>query len=131
MNNYYHIGTDEPSKPAPLPKRFKIKYSFQGQKFDYALPILGVDVEFLKARREEVRDCFAQLSLRIGKINIVTSTGVAEMDTAAKLSKYYFYASKLIERKYLDLTVVKRVANEEERLSNEKHMREMYRERTS
>ena len=91
-------------KAAPLPARFKIKYVFQAHKFDYQLPLVGVDVEFLKTRREEVRFCFGRLSQRIGQINIVTSEGVAEIDIAAKLTKYYFYASKLIERKYLDLT---------------------------
>jgi len=117
-------------KKSPLPNRFVIKYVFKEWQFDYLLPLTGVDVEFLKARREEVRGCFAQLAERIGKINIVTSTGVAEMDTAAKLTKYYFYASKHIEAKYLELTVVKPVATESERLSNEKHMREMHREKT-
>lgn len=119
------------NKVAPLPERFKIKYSFKDPAFDYTFPMLGVDVEFLKARREEVRNCFAQLAVRIGQINIVTAHGVAEIDTAAKLTKHYFYASKYIERKYLDLTTVKRVATEEERLSNEKHMREQFRERTT
>ena len=92
------------SKVAPLPERYKIKYSFKDPAFDYAFPAVGVDVEFLKARRAEVRDCFAKLAVRIGQINIVTSKGVAEIDTAAKLTKHYFYASKYIERKYLDLT---------------------------
>ena len=92
------------AKVAPLPERFKIKYSFKDPVFDYSFPMLGVDVEFLKARRAEVRECFAQLAVRIGQINIVTAQGVAEIDTAAKLTKHYFYASKYIERKYLDLT---------------------------
>jgi hypothetical protein len=90
-------------KIAPLPERFKIKYSFKNPAFDYAFPMVGVDVEFLKARRAEVRECFAQLAVRIGQINIVTSKGVAEIDTAAKLTRHYFYASKYIERQYLDL----------------------------
>lgn len=90
--------------PSKLPERFKIKYSFKDPAFDYAFPMVGVDVEFLKARREEVRFCFAQLAERIGQINIVTSKGVAEMDTASKLTRHYFYASKYIEQKYLDIT---------------------------
>ena len=92
------------TKSAPLPERFKIKYSFKNPAFDYAFPMVGVDVEFLKARRAEVRECFAQLAVRIGQINIVTSKGVAEIDTAAKLTRHYFYASKYIEQKYIDLT---------------------------
>ena len=118
-------------KDAPLPERFKVKYVFKEWQFDYILPLTDVDVEFLKVRREEVRDCFAQLAKRIGQINIVTSKGVAEMKTAAKLTKYYFYASNVHESKYLDLTTLKRVATESERLSHEKRMREQFREKKS
>ena len=120
-------------KKAPLPARFKIGYSFAIPEFDYILPLTGVDVEFLKERRKEVRYCFEQLAKRIGQINIVTSKGVAEMDTASKLTKYYFYAAKCIENKYLDLTTdrLTRKPTREETESYENHMREMYRERST
>jgi len=116
-------------KESTLPERFKVKYAFNANRFDYELPLTGVDVEFLKERREEVRDCFTQLAKRIGQINIVTSTGVSEMDTAAKLTKYYFYAAKCIENKYLDLTTDR--LNRPTTEAQEKYLREMYRERST
>jgi len=115
-------------KKSPLPERFKIKYEFCVNNFDYLLPLTGVDVEFLMERRKEVRECIFKLSERIGQINIVTSKGVAEMEVAAKLTKYYFYASKHLESKYLDLTTDR--TNDPVSEEYAKHMREMHREKT-
>lgn len=82
-----------------LPERFKIKYVFAEFSFNYELPLLGVDLEFIKERRIELNDCLQKLAKKIGQINIASKKGAADFDTANKLVKYYHFAKVTLDIK--------------------------------
>lgn len=77
----------------------KIEFKFARHNFQYDLPILGVDLEFVAARKLEVIECMYQLAKKIPNINIASKEGVAAFSLANDLVKYYFYALVLLENK--------------------------------
>ena len=85
-------------------KNHKIEFIFIERQFDYKLPLVGVDVEFLKLRRAEIHECVRLLGEEIGRINIASKQGVSDIDKASKLVKYYFYAGRQVDSKYKQLT---------------------------
>ena len=80
-------------------KSNEIEFNFTRHNFSYTLPLLNVDLDFLKDRRCEVIGCMRQLAKRTADINIATKKGVAEFSLANELVKYYFYALITIEEK--------------------------------
>ena len=93
----------------------QIKFEFIINRFDYKLPLLGVDLEFTEARRVEILDCMRQLGRKISEINIASLGGVTEFDTANKLVKYYYSALVTINNKQHLLINGERVQTEEEK----------------
>jgi len=87
-----------PSNIAPLPKRFKIKHEFITHKFQYTLPLVGVDIEFLKVRRREVYLAIQELAKEIPKVNIANRNGMDEMDKVAHLLRWYHDALRLLNQ---------------------------------
>lgn len=87
-----------------VPERFKIKYIFAEFRFDYELPLLGVDLDFIKERRNELNECLQLLANKVGQINIASAKGVADFDTASKLVKYYHFARVTLDLKENILT---------------------------
>ncbi len=69
-----------------------IEYKLIVRAFDYELPLTGVDLDYLAARREDIQTCLAQLARDIGSINIASKKGVYEFDLANGLVKWYWYA---------------------------------------
>ncbi|MCP4985206.1 MAG: hypothetical protein GY928_03785, partial [Colwellia sp.] len=53
-------------------KNHSIKYKFVVPAFAYELPLTGVDLDYLTARREDIQSCLAQLAKEIGSINIAS-----------------------------------------------------------
>ena len=92
----------------------QIKFEFIINRFDYKLPLLGVDLEFTKARRVEILDCMRQLGKKMPEINIASLNGVTEFDTANKLVKYYYHALVTVNNKQHLLINGERVQTEEE-----------------
>jgi len=80
-------------------KNHKIEFKFILNRFNYTLPLLGVDLDFLRLRREEVNSCLTQLAKKISTINIASKEGVFEMQIAYELIKHYHYARVLINLK--------------------------------
>lgn len=93
----------------------EIKFEFIINRFDYILPLLGVDLEYTKARREEILDCMRQLGKKMPEINIASLKGVTEFDTANKLVKYYYHALVTVNNKEHILINGERVQTEEEK----------------
>ena len=108
----------------------KITFEFIEQRFDYKLPLLGVDVQFTKNRRNEILSCMQQLAKKVSEINIASSKGVADFALANKLVKYYYYALSTVNQKEDLLINGPRVISDKERLSHEVIMREHTKERT-
>lgn len=77
-----------------------IEFKFIENRFDYKLPLVGVDVEFLNKRRAEVYNCLYELAKVVGAVNIASKEGVADFDKCNKLVKYYHYALITINSKH-------------------------------
>lgn len=69
-----------------------IKFKFIEHRFNYELPLLNVDLDFVADRKAEVINCMEQLAKKIPEINIASREGVADFSKANDLVKYYFYA---------------------------------------
>jgi len=111
-------------------KDHSIKFNFIENRFSYELPLLGVDLDFIKQRKSEVLDCMQQLSKKCGEINIASSAGVAEFNRANKLVSYYFDALCKLNHKERQLSGGDIALTQEQQLQHSVRMREFYRERT-
>ncbi len=85
-------------------KNHSIEYKFIVRAFDYELPLTGVDLDYLAARREDIQDCLNQLAKKIGSINIASPKGVGEFDVANGLVKWYWLALTKVNNKHKLLT---------------------------
>ncbi len=65
---------------------------------------VGVDLNYLAARRKEIQFCLAQLAEKIGAINIASAKGVGEFDMANGLVKWYWTALCKVNNKHKLLT---------------------------
>jgi hypothetical protein len=77
----------------------KIKYKFVEHRYNYELPLLGVDLDFLAERKIEIKQCLEQLAIKIGQLNIASAKGVSELNLANKLVKYYWYAMCTVKKR--------------------------------
>lgn len=77
----------------------KIEFKFSSKLFSYTLPLIGVDLEFVRDRKREIFSCMKQLANKTAEINIASKGGVAEFELANELVKYYFYALLLVNNK--------------------------------
>jgi len=91
-----------------------IKFEFIEHRFDYQLPLLNVDLDFVVDRKAEVIDCMEQLAKKVSEINIASKEGVADFSKANDLVKYYFYALATLNDKQEVLSgrVIKGAPNE-------------------
>lgn len=80
-------------------KNHKIEFKFIENRFNYDLPLIDVDLEFLQERRVEIVSCIGQLSSRIGEINLASRNSVSEMDKSHKLLAWYHAALHTINAK--------------------------------
>ena len=76
-----------------------INFEFIIRKFDYKLPLVGVDLVFLAERRAEIVICIGKLASRIAEINIASRSGVVDMDKATKVLRWYHDALRLLNEK--------------------------------
>lgn len=111
-------------------KSHKIEFKFTKMVFDYSLPLTGVDLAFINARKVEIQYCMAQLADRVKYINIASSKGVADFETASKLVKYYWYAMCVVKRKESSLLGYKYELTDEQKEKFAVRMYEQTRERT-
>ena len=75
----------------------RIDYIFKKREFEYILPFTGVNLTFIKERREELEVCFTELKKKILTIDIETSCGTADLQLASELATYYFRARCLLD----------------------------------
>ncbi len=111
-------------------KSHEIKFSFIHNQFNYELPLLGVDLDFISKRKAEIQDCMQQLATRTSQINIASAQGVADFEIASKLVKYYWYAMCTVKHKESALMGYNAELTEEQKESHEVYMREQYKEKT-
>lgn len=107
-----------------------IKFNFIENRFSYELPLIGVDLDFIKNRKLEVADCLQQLSKKCGEINIASKDGVTDFDKANKLVRYYFDAMCKLNAKERQLLGHKILLNDEQQEEKAIRMREFYKEKT-
>lgn len=108
----------------------EVKFKFIENRHPYSLPVLGVDLEFIKDRRCEIISCMRQLAKKVSEINIADENGMIEFDKANKLVRYYYFALRLINAKEEILTNGERVISKEERESQAVYMHNEMREKT-
>ena len=77
----------------------KIKYWFQRNQYDYGLPIVGADLEFLALRRGEILDHQETLKEKVATIDFTTLDGAEEFYTASDMVKWYQSALRQINTK--------------------------------
>ena len=111
-------------------KKHEIKFSFIRNQFDYELPLVGVDLDFISKRKAEIQDCMQQLATRTSQINIASAQGVADFELASKLVKYYWYAMCTVKHKERALLGYDVELTEEQKERHEVYLREQFREKT-
>ena len=77
----------------------KIKYKFQDNKFNYSLPMVGVDLEFLSLRRNEVLDHMETLKIKVATIDFTSLSGANDFHTANSMVAWYQLALREINQK--------------------------------
>ena len=80
-------------------KTNKIEFEFIEHKFDYSLPLIGIDLDFLVDRRVDIVLCIERLAKRIANINLASRYGITEMSMATKLLSWYHNALREINSK--------------------------------
>lgn len=111
-------------------EKHKIKFKFVNNRFNYDLPLIGVDLDFINERKNEIQDCMQQLATRTSQINIASAQGVADFELASKLVKYYWYAMCTVKHKEKALMGYENVLTEEQEENKAVRMREWYKEKT-
>ncbi len=112
-------------------KNNAIEFNFIEHRFEYELPLLGVDLDFVRQRKAELELCMQQLSKRCEEINIASALGVSEFDRANKLVRYYFNAMCKLNYKERQLLGHELVLTDEQQDKHQIRMREYYREKTA
>ena len=95
MNNEEHIVKHKLN----MLEVSKIKYQFKINEFDYKLPIIGVDLEFLALRRGEIIGHMETLKAKVSTIDIITAAGWWEFTVASKMVDWYQIALREINTK--------------------------------
>ena len=108
----------------------KIKYKFQVNKFDYVLPVQGVDLEFLSLRRNEVLDNMETLKAKVSTIDFTTLPGAEEFHTANSMVIWYQLALREINQKEYMLSNDGQYNSREYTLAHQEYMYKATRERT-